>query len=250
MDTARDLALALDPARWAEAVAGFELDPWQRDVLRSDTDRLLMNCARQTGKSTVAALLALHRVLYRPGTLALLLSPSLRQSSELFRKAADFYQRLDAPVLTIRESALRMELGNGSRVISLPGKEQTVRGFSGVDLLVIDEASRVSDDLYFAVRPMLAVSGGRLLALSTPWGQRGWWFGEWAGGGDAWERVRITALDCPRITEAFLEEERRAMGRWWYEQEYLCEFRETAGRVFSHDALERAFSGGVDVWNL
>lgn len=49
---------------------------------------------------------------------------------------------------TQTESALRLELQNGSRIISLPGKEQTVRGFSGVRLLAIDEAARVPDELY------------------------------------------------------------------------------------------------------
>jgi hypothetical protein len=36
-----------------------------------------------------------------------------------------------------------------------------VPGFSAVWLPLVDEASRVSDELYLAVRPMLAVSGGR-----------------------------------------------------------------------------------------
>jgi hypothetical protein len=45
-------------------------------------------------------------------------------------------------------------------------------------MLVIDEASRVDDTLYLAVRPLLAVSGGRLVALSTPFGKRGWFHDE------------------------------------------------------------------------
>ena len=75
----------------------------------------------------------------------------------------------------------RLEFANGSRVLSLPGTERTVRGFSEVSLLVIDEAARVDDGLYYAVRPMLAVSGGRLVALSTPYGKRGWFHDEGLG---------------------------------------------------------------------
>lgn len=65
------------------------------------------------------------------------------------------------------------------RIISLPGSQDTVRGFSGVRLLIVDETARVANDLYPAVRPMLAVSSGRLLALSTPFGTRGWWYDAW-----------------------------------------------------------------------
>jgi hypothetical protein len=213
---ALDLALTLDAATWAERVAGFELDRWQAKVLRSDAGRILLNCCRQSGKSTAAALLALHLALYQPGSLALLLSPSLRQSSELFRKVAHYYQLLANPVPAEAESVLRIELANGSRVVSLPGKEASVRGYSAVSLLVVDEAARVPDDLYYAVRPMLAVSGGRLIALSTPFGKRGWWWQEWERGEKGWLRVKATAEECPRITDGFLAEERQHLGEWWF----------------------------------
>ena len=164
-----DLAMALDPARLMQA-CGLPPDPWQRDVLRSAAPRQLLLCCRQSGKSSTCACLALHRALYEPGALILLLSPSLRQSQELFRKVQSAYRVLGHPTPLQTESALRFEMGNGSRIIALPGTEPTVRGYSGVDLLVIDEASRVLDELYYSVRPMLAVSGGALVALSTPFG--------------------------------------------------------------------------------
>jgi len=247
---ANDLALALDPSAWSERVAGFELDDWQAEVLRSDAGRVLLNCSRQSGKSTVAALLALHLALYRPDSLSLLLSPSLRQSSELFRKVADFYRQVAEPVPPEAESALRIELANGSRVVSLPGKEQTVRGFSGVDLLVIDEAARVGDALYYAVRPMLAVSGGRLVVLSTPYGKRGWFWQEWAEGGAGWLRVKVTAEQCPRISQEFLAEERQHLGQWWYQQEYECEFMEAQTAAFTWEMLRGAITEEVQAWKL
>ena len=136
----------------------------------SGASRQLLLCCRQSGKSTTTATLALHTAFYEPGALILLLSPSLRQSQELFKKVQDVYRVLSNPAPLQAESALRLELANGSRIVSLPGTEGTVRGYSGVSLVVIDEAARVNDELYYAVRPMLAVSGGRLIALSTPWG--------------------------------------------------------------------------------
>ncbi len=241
---AGDLRMRLDPAALM-ARAGLPPDPWQRDLLRSRADRMLLMCARQTGKSTVTAAIALHECFYTSGSLVLLLSPSLRQSQEVFRKVTDFRNRLGDAVSVKDESALRVEWGNGSRIVALPGTEETIRGFSGVRLLIVDEAARVPDPLYFAVRPMLAVSGGRMICLTTPFGKRGFFHDEWTGT-NGWERVKITALDCPRISPAFLEEERNALGQWWFGQEYLCEYSDTTDQFFRTEDILRAFSDEVE----
>src|SRR6516165_2357080 len=217
------LAMALDPALMMERL-GLEPDPWQRSVLRSTADRLLLLCCRQSGKSTTTAILALHTALFQAGSLILLLSPSLRQSGELFRKVAGFYAELGRPVPPARETALSLALANGSRVISLPASPDTIRGYSAVDLLVIDEAAMVPDELFVAVNPMLAVSQGRLVCLSTPLGKRGWFFESWDDPQADWERVRVTAEDCPRIAPEFLEEQKSTLGDRWFRQEYLCSF--------------------------
>jgi hypothetical protein len=227
------------------AEAGMPPDPWQTTLLRTTPARTLLLCSRQAGKSTVAAALALRTALLVPGSLVLLLSPTLRQSGELFRdKVLRLYHALGKPVASTRLTALMLELANGSRIVSLPGEEGTIRGYSGVALLVIDEAARVTDELYAAVRPMLAVSRGRLVALSTPFGKRGWFFEEWQGAND-WERVRITAEQCPRITADFLEGERQALGPRWYRQEYECSFEEAVDAFFSHADIMAALSGRV-----
>jgi hypothetical protein len=226
------------------AVAGMKPDAWQARLLCATATRLLLLCSRQAGKSTLAAALALQAALLQPHSPVLVLSPSLRQSGELFRKVLDLFYALGRPVAVTAESALRIELANGSRIVSLPGDEATVRGFSGVALLLIDEAARVADALYYAVRPMLAVSQGRLVALSTPFGKRGWFHDEWYGHGE-WERVKVTAEECPRITPDFLAEERRALGERWYRQEYLCSFEDTIDAVFAYADIQAALSDSV-----
>src|SRR5687768_2428123 len=145
---AEDLMLALDRVSFARK-AGLDPDPWQRDLLESSSHRVLLNCCRQSGKSTMTAVIALHRALYHPGSLILCLAPALRQSQELFAKIAGFYRDLGRPVSPIGERKLSLELENGSRIITLPGTEKTIRGFSGVSLLIVDEAARVEDELYF-----------------------------------------------------------------------------------------------------
>jgi hypothetical protein len=225
---------------------GLEPDPWQERVLRSEHPRILLNCARQSGKSTVAAILATHRALTVPGSLVLIVAPAERQAKETFSKAAQMYTALGETVPAESYRKLGVELRNGSRIEALPGTQKTIRGFSGVDLLIIDEAARVDDGLYYAVRPMLAVSGGRLMLLSTPFGKRGVFFSEWSGeASTGWERYEVTASQCPRIPPEFLAEEREALGPWFF-QEYCCEFRETIDAVFSHDLVHAAFTDEVE----
>lgn len=225
------LALALDPALLF-ALRGWKPDPWQCELLRSSAPRLLVNCSRQAGKSTTVAALACHTAVFRRGSLVLLLSRALRQSSELFRKVLEFVQAL-GPLAGVKKStALGLELRNGSRILSLPGQEGTIRSFSGVCLLVIDEAARVPTVLYKAVRPMLAVSGGRLVCLSTPFGRTGFFYDAWHDSAAPWQRFEVKAAEVSRIAPAFLEEEKRALGQAWFDQEYGCSFAGHEGLVY------------------
>jgi len=239
----RRLAIPTDRAEFARLV-GLDPDPWQIRLLRSRAPRVLMNCARQTGKSTTAAVLALHEALTRPGALVLILAPAERQAKELYSKLAGFYRALGHPIPADSYRRLGVELANESRIEALPGAEKTIRGFSAVDLLLVDEASRVTDELYHAVRPMLATSGGRLVLLSTPYGKRGVFFEEWEGG-MGWERYEVRAEECPRIPASFLEAERQALPDWIYRQEFGCEFVETADQVFGFDLVSAAITNDV-----
>lgn len=238
-----DLAAMWDPVIFAQR-AGIVPDEWQARVLQSRVPQQILLCSRQSGKSTISAVLAIHTAIYQPGSLILVLSPSLRQSQELFRKILDTYAAAGETVKADTENKLTLELSNGSRIVSLPGKEATIRGFSGVSLLLVDEASRVDDALYQAVRPMLAVSRGRIILLSTPWGRRGFFHHEWMEGGDAWQRTKVTAHDCPRIDAPWLEAEQRRIPRSIFLQEYLCEFTENEDAVFSHDDIRAMLTEG------
>jgi hypothetical protein len=236
-------AHALDAALWAESL-GLRLDPWQQALLRSDAARSLVLCSRQAGKTLTAALLALHLLLFRPRSLALALSPALRQSGELVRRVKGYYHlAADVPPL-VAVGATHLELANGSRLLALPGTETTTRGFASVDLLLIDEASRVADALFNSMRPVLAVSRGRLVALSTPAGKRGWFHHAW-GADEPWERVEVRGHQCPRFSPEFLDQERREMGPRWFAQEYGCSFEDDAGNPFDMNAVRAAFDPAV-----
>src|SRR5262249_46392292 len=109
MNTPQLVALALDPSKILEAL-GKHADPWQRDVMLSREKQLLLNCCRQSGKSTVVAALALHTALFTPGSLTVVLSPTQRQSAELGRKIYEAYHAVGRPLGAITENKGELEL--------------------------------------------------------------------------------------------------------------------------------------------
>ena len=237
----------LDPAWFAEDRFGFLADPKQAEVLRAGAARLLICCTRQWGKSTTAAALVAHRALTEVGALVLCVSPTLRQSAEFVAKVRSFL--LEAGEV-LEGGRLALRLKNGSRVVALPGNEANVRGFSAPSLIVIDEAARVPDVLYQALRPMLVVGEGDLALLSTPFGERGFFWKEWVAGGERWTRIRVTAEECPRISREVLEEERAWQSAEWFAQEYLCSFVGMENQAFRGEWLAAAESAGLGVNGL
>ena len=235
----------VDMLRFVRERLHFSPDAKQTELLQGNIHRVLLNCTRQWGKSTITAAIALHRAWTRPASMTIVVSPSARQSGEFLRKANLFAKKLGIRARGDGDNPISLLLPNDSRVVGLPGSEATVRGFSSVSLMVIDEAARVTDELYKAVRPFLAASDGDLMLMSTPWGKRGFFYEEWMNGGPRWQRFKVPATACPRIRPEFLQEERHALGEKWFSQEYLCEFSDVGGTLFSRDVIDRAFSDDV-----
>jgi hypothetical protein len=231
MTPTQQLALALDPGLVLQ-VQGISPDPWQRDFLFANDRHILLNCTRGAGKSRATSARALHFALFRRRALILLISRAQRQAGELFRYVRQGYSALGRPVAAVKETETQIEFANGSRIISLPGKEATIRGFQGVDLLILDEAARIPDDLYASVSPMIGVKQGTTIALSTPFGQRGFFWREWRDERGPWRRFKVTYRDCPRLAGAFIDEERRKFGASWIKQEYECCFEAMEGLVY------------------
>ena len=236
----RELELAFDPSRIL-AWAGIPPDAWQVKFLRDRPARALLCCARQVGKSTTVAAAAVYEALYEPGALVLMVAPAQRQSEELLRKARELVIALPPKMHAVQSSRTSLTFANASRIIALPGSAATIRGYSAVSLLLIDEAAHSDlNELLVALQPMLIVSGGRLVALSTPNGRRGWFFEAWQSD-EQWQRIRIAASDCPRISAASLAEQQRQMTRAAFASEYLCEFVDSVYSVYTEADIAAAF---------
>jgi len=227
----------LDPVTWAKEVLGYHPDPWQAKVLSSRSKKIILNCSRQSGKSTTCAALGLHESIYRRPSFGLVIAPTQDQSSELMLKFDEFRGAVELPSHYLStDTKLAVRFANGNRFIARPGSEKSARSFSAVTLLLEDEAARVPDELYSSIRPMLAVSNGRHILMSTPFGKQNHFYKIWNEQRDMWEWYEIPAEMCPRITKEFLEGER--ITNLWFEQEYHCLFMDTEGAIFSSDLFK------------
>jgi len=238
-----------DVPAFARDVLGFHPDPVQRKLLDTTAHRCILNCTRQWGKSTVTAIKALHHALFRTDSFTIIVSPSDRQSGEFIRKISALAFKAGFKPRGDGKNPLSLLFPNRSRIIGLPCNEDTIRGFSGVTLLLIDEASRVPDSLYRTVRPMLAASRGALWLLSTPAGRAGFFYEIWQASKtrEKWTRISVPATECPRITADFLDAERIEHGERLFRQEYLCEFHDSDDQILSQQFIDRALSNQVPV---
>ena len=236
-----------DIVAFARDKLGFVAEESQMQFLTSRAKRGIVNCCRQWGKSTFMAIKAIHRALTVPGCLVLVAAPTERQSGMFLEKVESLLFAIGLQLKSDGYNKLSLRFPNGSRIVGLPGEDANIRGFSAVSMVIIDEASRVSDTLYKALRPMLAVGDGDLWLLSTPNGRLGFFFEEFEFGGDRWERIHVDATACgERISATFLEDEVASMGAAWVRQEYFCEFVDSGGTMFDRLMVEEALDDGVE----
>ena len=218
-----------DEAAFCEDRLKFKPDPWQVRLLRSRSKKIIVNVARQQGKSTTAAAKAVHRAVFFPGSVILIVAPAVPQASELRRKIDEHLRNLKLETKAIADNKRELEFANGSRIIIVAADEDTVRSYTA-HMIIEDEAAMVPDVVYEAMEPMLLVTGGQHILLGTPKGMRKHHFADiWHDTEkSAWDRYEVNAWQNPRVPANVLQElkaEKERLGRlWWFQQEYECSF--------------------------
>ncbi len=241
---AAQMRYSLDPVAFSTDRLGVTPDPWQETLLRS-SQPTLVNCSRQSGKTTTTAIKATHQAVYEPGSLTLCIAPTQRQSGILARKVNKFIKSLEPVEMLLSDNKLSFTLANGSEVVALPGDPDTLRGYSAPQLVIIDEGAFCSEAMIEAIVPMLAVSEGRLLILSTPNGQRGFFYEAYVGPDDDWLRIEVPASQCPRIKPAYLEKMRRKLPPYKFRQEFECQFTDSENQIFSSELIRSAIDDTI-----
>jgi len=231
---------------FAERRLNFHPDAQQRLILTSDARRVIINCTRQWGKTTVSVTKAVHRAYTVPKSLIVVASPGLRQSGEWMNRAGEMLLCLDIPPRGDGYNSVSLKLPNASRIVGLPENEAKIRGFSSLSMLIIDEAARVEDRTYHeGLRSMLAVSNGDIWMMSTPFGKRGFFYETWVNHDPAWLKISVRADECPRISPEFLAEQRSVLTKDAFNQEHMCVFTGGGDALFDPDLIRAAFDNDI-----
>jgi Terminase large subunit, T4likevirus-type, N-terminal len=221
MSQVKDLAYAIDPALWVRKVLGVEPAPWQAQFLRAPGGAsIIVLTARQVGKTTAAAWAIAHCMLFMPNGLSVIACPAVRQSAEAVRRVRDILVMVGAELRT--DNVYALELKNGSRVLALPGSDDSIRGLTVDGWIVADEAARLSNDLIAALGPMRARRPqARFAMMSTAWSRTDPFWMTWVGDDPSWMRLKATADSVEFFSEQFLEQQRLLMGEHNFKREYL-----------------------------
>lgn len=237
---------SLEVSDFAREILHFAPEPQQASVLDSPSRRGILCCNRQWGKSTTASIKAVHHAWLNPGALVLLCAPTMRQSNELLRKIREFARCVEPALRRDGHNPLSLVFSNGARIVAIPAEPDFVRGFSSVSMVLIDEASRVPDELYAALTPMLARTDGQAWLLSTPAGRTGFFYRLWQNGDPEWLRVQSTVDDCSWISPGFLAREKREKTEAQFLEEYYCVFQDSQDQLLSTDDIDAVFKPGVE----
>jgi hypothetical protein len=232
MTLAADFRAALDPVALFEQAFGLEALAWQRGYLRETRPTVVLK-GRQVGASLSAAALAIHTATYADGANVVIVSPSLKQSTEITSRARGGLRRLGTPLAS--DSASMLRLANGSRILSLPGTARSVRGWTA-KLLILDEAAYIVPETFTAARALVATDG-RLVVQSTPSDEHGDFYEIVTGDDPSWARYTVRSDEVPTISPDFLEVERRAMSPGAFATEYECAFGKVGASLFSAERI-------------
>ncbi|MBA3875643.1 MAG: hypothetical protein C0498_01680 [Anaerolinea sp.] len=235
-----------DPCETFELAFGSPPMDHQREYLTETADTCFLK-GRQVGATQAAAGLAIHVARSAPGKLAAIISPSMKQSTEVTQRARvglwDLGERL------VQDSTSLIRLENGSRILSLPGTARAVRGYSA-DLLILDEAAWITDETWTAARPITSATRGRTIVQSTPGVPVGWFWELTRDVPEGWHEMRVTSEQAPTVDPEFLAREKARLDPHLYLQEYAGVFASvgSSARWFPEDEYDAKVNKKFGAW--
>jgi hypothetical protein len=238
MSKLREIAYQVDPVLWVREVLCVTPEPWQESFLRAPRGAsIIALTARQVGKTTTAAWAIAHSMLFAPGGLSVIACPAQRQSAEAVRRVREIL--VGAELKT--DNVYALELKNGSRVLALPGSDDSIRGLTVDGWIVADEAARLTNDLIAALGPMRARRPqARFAMLSTAWSRTDPFWMVWAGDDPSWLRLKATADSISFFTQEFLAQQKLLLGEHGFNREYLGVPGGGVASPFTWELYERA----------
>lgn len=227
------------PVGFAEWVSGMKLFDYQKKFMTDNNKRIIFVAGRQVGKSTIVALKALWQAWVCPDQTILVVAPTYRQSEILFNKIKNFILKEDLIYDdTVRVTMRNIDFKNGSSIHCLPAVQENIRGYTA-DMIIIDEAAFVDDEVFAAIEPALAVKDGTLILLGSPYTPSGYFYKAWTSPG--WSKYHVPTVKNPIIKKEWIDNYKATHTEIEFRREILGEFVEdTEEGLFSLDSIRNA----------
>lgn len=221
----------LTPSEFAKFYFDFEPYPYQKEALDYSGKNEQFVWGRQTGKSTITSIKALYHALTNDNVTVLVLAPTQRQSSRLFKKTKNFItissQKLPQLKLTEmieRETQTLFEFSNGSELLSLPIGEDgaNIRGFTAFRVIV-DECGEIKkSDIWSSINPMTMTTGGGQTLIGTFRGTDNRFYDIYKDPKRfGFKTFRATSFDNPNADKSQINQDRETMSLAMWNQEYM-----------------------------
>jgi hypothetical protein len=233
---------------WAKENLDFEADPFQAEILTAPETRLMVLAPRQVGKTAAAAVRAAWEAINSENSLILLASASGRQSGQILAKTRVILSELGEDLLPPPPQSTGFTLANGTSVLAVPDSPETIRGYSAPKLIIVDEAAFATKELFTALDPMMTVSGGTIMLLSTPNGQTGYFYDQWHAKEGPWRRIQTTLEACPRINKEAIEQIKKTMSKEEFQSEFECKFVPNGEGFISREVYRACLDPTVELF--
>jgi phage terminase large subunit-like protein len=235
-----------EPSYFVEEYVGVEPFDYQTEFMDHDSTRKVAVCGRRVGKSRMAGWMALHAAVTNSNHEIIVTAKARRQASELFNQIKKEVRKsaYSEEAWGISDSTnTEINFTNGSRIKVLPvGRDgSNIRGY-GADMLTVDEAAFIKDDIFQQVlSPMLAVGDSTFVLLSTPFGKDGYLYNRYQDAmeddSSEWFGINVPTSANPLIDESFIKEQERTLTRNQFKREILGKFSSTSDAFFTHEEL-------------
>lgn len=256
MEMERIIGKQLKPSEFAKLYFDFDAFPYQKQALDCTEMRVLLNWGRRAGKTKITAARGIYEALWNDNMLVLIVAPSLKQSKIVFDEIRGFlntsrrkFPELKLHELIERENRLEVEFFNGSRIIALPGKPDTIRGYTA-KFIIVDEASRVDEELYHAITPMLSTKdqfgrAGRLYLISTPFGVHNYFYRAYTEPKYGFKTFYVDSYANPTTDRNIIDLDKESMPTNMWEQEYLAKFIDETTSFFPISLIDSCVNDNI-----
>lgn len=236
----------------------INLDPWQEKFINTQGDKILCT-GRQVGKSLVCSLDAGEYAVNNSNKTVLIIATTERQAYELFEKVLHYLttnHKNSIKTGKYRPTKSKINLKNGTRILCLPtGISGTgIRGLT-VHRLYVDEASRVPEEVWPAVTPMMLTTAGSTILLSTPAGKNGYFYDCWVNKEGAFDSFTRFSVESQKVVSEreicdswtihqregalkLIEREKARMSALFFAQEYLGRFVDDLLQFFPTELIK------------